>query len=108
MCVKKEKLRARVTDLQLELRRLEARGRKPRKRIDSELDRMPRAKEGLKRSRRMRAQSVPNANIRHHMPITGGKARMKGEARSTLAAKIPLPDGENYRILLRKLGAQAS
>lgn len=48
-----EKLQARVIDLQLELRKLEAKRRKLRKRIDSELDRLLKAKEIMKRSHRI-------------------------------------------------------
>lgn len=48
-----EELQARVIELQLELRRLEAKRRRLKKKIDSELDRLLRAKEILKRSHRI-------------------------------------------------------
>jgi len=46
-----EELQERVIDLQLEFRRLEAKRRKLKRRIDSELDKLLRAKETLKRNR---------------------------------------------------------
>jgi ABC-type phosphate transport system auxiliary subunit len=53
MSSKVEELQARVIELQLELRRLEAKRRRLKKKIDSELDRLLRAKEILKRSHRI-------------------------------------------------------
>jgi len=46
-----EELQERVIELQLEFRRLEAKRRKLKRRIDSELDKLLRAKETLKRNR---------------------------------------------------------
>ena len=48
-----EELQERVIALQLELRRLERRRRRLKKNIDSELDKLLRAKEILNRSRRI-------------------------------------------------------
>jgi len=53
MSSKIEELQERVIALQLELRRLEGKRRKLKKSIDSELDKLLRAKEILKRSRRI-------------------------------------------------------
>jgi len=48
-----EELQERVIALQLELRRLERRRRRLKKNIDSELDKLLRAKEILNRSRKI-------------------------------------------------------
>jgi len=53
MSLKVVGLEPRVIDLQLELRKLEAKWRKLRRRIDSEPDRLLGAKETMKRSRRI-------------------------------------------------------